>query len=329
MTKETIYIPKAKEIMDKAVKKVKAELDAVQNTSRKPKHIFIADKEKKRICLINDEIKIQLENTLKQFPSIEKLQDVHKDLFLNEIDLRTIKQSLSHIAKTKFLLNDLKNNYLRKISSNLKAAPKFRSEFLGRILSIVKKLDSSLDYIRVSAKTLRRAPEFKSYPTAVLVGLPNCGKSTFLNKITGSKVEIKNYAFTTQRLQVGLFEERYKKYQLIDSPGLLVRDISKMNLIERQTIIAVEKLAKGVIFLIALDEDAEKQKKLIKKMPNMESKDYIIVYTKMDLMLPREVDEFLPQFKDLKPKASFILNLNKMSQEEIDKIKIEISKLLD
>jgi nucleolar GTP-binding protein len=328
MAKETFYIPKAKEIMDKAVKKVKNELDNVQNTSKKPKHIFIADKEKKRICLINDEIKIQLENTLKQFPSIEKLQDVHKDLFLNEIDLKTIKQSLSHIAKTKFLLNDLKNNYLRKINSNLKAAPKFRSEFLGRILSIIKKLDSSLDYIRVSAKTLKRAPEFKNYPTAVIVGLPNCGKSTFLNKITGSKVEIKDYAFTTQRLQVGIFEERYKKYQLIDSPGLLVRDISKMNLIERQTIIAVEKLAKAVIFLIALDEDAEKQKKLIKKIPNIENKDYIIIFTKMDLMLPREIEEFIPQFKDLKPKAFFVSNLNKMSQEEIDKIKVEISKLL-
>ncbi len=328
--KERTYIPKAKEIMDSAAQKVKAELDQVQNTQKKTKYVFIANKEMKRICLLNDDIKQQLEDVVKQFPSIDKMDnDINKDLFLNEINLRDLKQSLAHIAKTKFLLNDLKNLHLAKMKTNLKAAPKMRTEFFGRVNSIVKKLDKSLDYIRASTKTLRRSPEFQKYPTAVIVGIPNVGKSTFINKITGSKTEIKDYAFTTQKLQVGIFEEKFKPYQIIDSPGLLVRDFSKMNIIEKQTVIAVERLAKSLIFMIALNEGAEKQNKLIRKILEKTQKDYIIIYTKKDLMLEREVEDFMPTFKYLKPKATFSLNLNRITPEEISQVKQAVAKLLE
>ncbi len=327
-TKDTIYIPKAKEIIDNAIKKVKNEVDKIENDARVPKHFFIADKEKKRIYHFADEVKTTLEGVVKPFPNIDKLKDVYKELLLNEIDLETLKKSLSHVAKTKFLINSLKNNYIQKIRTNLKAAPKLRTEFYGRVQSIVKKLDPSLSYILIASRTIRKAPAFKDYPTAVLVGIPNSGKSTFLNKITGSKVEIRDYAFTTKRLQVGLYEQRYEKYQVIDSPGLLVRDFSKLNIIEKQTIIALEKLAKAAIFLIDLTEDPGKQRKLISKLLEKVNKEFIIIYTKKDMMLPREVDDFKVQFKEFSPQKDFTLDLNHTSPKVIEEIKEAITKLL-
>ena len=46
---------------------------------------------------------------------------------------------------------------------------------------------------------------------AGLVGLPNAGKSTFINKITNTKAKVGAYAFTTLRPQLGVVRHRDRK----------------------------------------------------------------------------------------------------------------------
>jgi len=54
-----------------------------------------------------------------------------------------------------------------------------------------------------------------------LVGLPNAGKSTFINKITNAKAKVGDYAFTTLRPQLGVVRHRNREFVLADIPGLI------------------------------------------------------------------------------------------------------------
>ena len=56
---------------------------------------------------------------------------------------------------------------------------------------------------------------------AGLVGLPNAGKSTFINKITNTKAKVGAYAFTTLRPQLGVVMHRDREFVLADIPGLI------------------------------------------------------------------------------------------------------------
>jgi ribosome-interacting GTPase 1 len=54
----------------------------------------------------------------------------------------------------------------------------------------------------------------------VLVGLPNCGKSTCLDVLTNAHGDVGDYPFTTQLPQVGMLEYKDIKIQLVDTPPL-------------------------------------------------------------------------------------------------------------
>ncbi len=54
-----------------------------------------------------------------------------------------------------------------------------------------------------------------------LVGLPNAGKSTFINQISNTKAKVGDYAFTTLRPQLGVVRHRAREFVLADIPGLI------------------------------------------------------------------------------------------------------------
>ncbi|MBK9009474.1 GTPase ObgE [Novosphingobium sp.] len=56
---------------------------------------------------------------------------------------------------------------------------------------------------------------------AGLVGLPNAGKSTFINQITNTKAKVGDYAFTTLTPQLGVVRHRHREFVLADIPGLI------------------------------------------------------------------------------------------------------------
>jgi GTP-binding protein len=54
-----------------------------------------------------------------------------------------------------------------------------------------------------------------------LVGLPNSGKSTFLNAVTNASAKVGAYPFTTLRPQLGVVRHKGREFVLADIPGLI------------------------------------------------------------------------------------------------------------
>ena len=56
---------------------------------------------------------------------------------------------------------------------------------------------------------------------AGLVGLPNAGKSTFINAVTNAQAKVGAYAFTTTRPQLGVVRHKGQEFVIADIPGLI------------------------------------------------------------------------------------------------------------
>jgi len=54
-----------------------------------------------------------------------------------------------------------------------------------------------------------------------LVGLPNAGKSTFINAVSNAHAKVGDYAFTTLRPQLGVVRHRGREFVVADIPGLI------------------------------------------------------------------------------------------------------------
>ncbi|MFV0645432.1 MAG: GTPase ObgE [Sphingomonadaceae bacterium] len=54
-----------------------------------------------------------------------------------------------------------------------------------------------------------------------LVGLPNAGKSTFINQITNARAKVGHYAFTTLVPKLGVVRHKGREFVLADIPGLI------------------------------------------------------------------------------------------------------------
>ena len=56
---------------------------------------------------------------------------------------------------------------------------------------------------------------------AGLVGLPNAGKSTFINAVSNAKAKVGDYPFTTLTPRLGMVRHRTRDFVLADIPGLI------------------------------------------------------------------------------------------------------------
>lgn len=315
-------IKSSQEILDKAFKRAK-------ETSKKK--IIERDRLKRakratqdKIQAFTDTIIYELDKYVKNFPSIDRLSNFHREMIEIKIGISKLKKSLGSISWAENLCKKIRREALRnlKFAGNSKEITSIRKRVYGRVSSVINQINLHLKNVKEACAFLESLPFIDNVTTIVIAGYPNVGKSSLLRILSRAKPEIASYPFTTKEIHVGHIdrEKGYEKerYQIIDTPGLLDRPLEKRNEIELQAIAALKHLANLIIFIIDPTETCgyklEDQMNLLKSIKEeFSSIPIIVVENKADM---------------LKRKSPY-LKISCKTGYGIDKLKKKIFDILD
>lgn len=189
-----------------------------------PKYIRAKKAESKRVMAASGAITYKL----KRITNILKLDDLspfYYELIDVSIGIEKLKRATGVLSWASDTIEKYERTYRYKIRTAKKEGDvyRFRTEFYGKLASVLKKIDDQLDFLASAREKLKKLPSFEDTFTVVIAGPPNVGKSTFLQAMTGARPKVDVYPFTTKQILVGYFERRHVRYQVVDTPGLLDR----------------------------------------------------------------------------------------------------------
>ena len=201
---------------------------------------------------IRDTIVDTLGRYVKAFPSIERQSEFYRELIDVTVGKDKLKKSLGAIDWCRGSVARIAKDATREISraTTISRIDEQRRSAYGRISSFVKQVRKELDFLSKARNTMRKFPAINpDDPTIVVAGSPNVGKSLLVGSISTAKPRVAVYPFTTQEISVGTFEHRYRRYQVIDTPGLLDRPLEERNSMELRAILALRHLADVIVFI--------------------------------------------------------------------------------
>ncbi len=241
----------ADQLLDIAIRRTKKIKIPDRDVRFKTKKTIIA-----RTDSFVDIITSKLESYVKKFPSIEQLPTFYQEVIDIKIDTDKLKKSLGAVdwaRKTCLMIHSKQARSLKK-TGNIDFLKQKQKEIYGRISSVLHQIDENLIFLAKAQNIMKTFPSIQDVPTIVIAGYPNVGKSSLLRHLSSAKPEIAMYPFTTKQVIVGHIniKEKYltKTYQIIDTPGLLDRPLSKRNDIEKQAIAALTHLADIIVFIL-------------------------------------------------------------------------------
>lgn len=265
---------------------------------------------------------LRLNQMLDEFPRLDSIHPFYSDLMNVLYDRDHYKIALSQINIAKQLIGNIGRDYIKllKYGDSLYRCKNLKRAALGRMAKIIRQQKPALAYLEQVRQHLSRLPSIDPYErTLLLTGFPNTGKSSFLNKVSKADVEVKSYPFTTKSLFVGHCDHSYLRWQIIDSPGVLDRNLNERNTIEMQAITALAHLNACVLFFVDLSPLAnysiQQQIQLFFSLqPLLHEKPVIVVCNKIDL---RRFEQLSNEEKNAILKISKVRNVKvmKMSNE--------------
>ncbi|HET6405339.1 MAG TPA: GTPase [Candidatus Thermoplasmatota archaeon] len=206
-----------------------------------------------RVRSVQNSIAAILQRYVKRFPSFDGLPPFYQELADLLLDLDKVRKGLGSIDWAWKRVMEIGDEAVRDIkrAPHGKIVHEAKSQAYGRIASVVKQVDPHLKLLNASRQELKRLPTIEwDMPTIVVAGYPNVGKSSLVRKVSTGTPEVANYPFTTKGIVVGHFERDFVKHQIVDTPGLLDRDLAERNAIEMQAIHALRHLAHVIVFLV-------------------------------------------------------------------------------
>ena len=243
-------VPTSDEILDKSFGRAKKAANKVR-TSKIPHYQKAKKTEEARIKTAFQVTRETLNNVVEKTPQIEDMHMFYQDYIDVMVGVDDLKKSLGALNWAAGLMTKLENEFIFKIRrSRPENAANVRKAAFGRISSIINQISDELDFLNFVKVKLRNMPsiDFEAF-TIVIAGFPNVGKSTILRQITPAEPKVADYPFTTHGIQIGHFEKKWQKYQIIDTPGLLDRPIKEMNNIELRAMVALEHLADVILYI--------------------------------------------------------------------------------
>jgi nucleolar GTP-binding protein len=244
----------------------------------------------RKIKFTQQTISERLGNILTDFPRLNDIHPFYADLSNTLYDRDHYKLALGQINTARSLVDSIARDMIRmvKYGDSLYRCKSLKRAALGRMCTVLKRQKASLAYLEEVRKHMSRLPALDpNTRTLLMCGLPNVGKSSFMNKITRGNVDVQPYAFTTKSLFVGHCDYRYLRWQVIDTPGILDHPLEERNTIEMQAIIALAHLTCSVLYFVDVSEQCgytiEQQCSLFRSIkPLFANKELIVVVNKVD-----------------------------------------------
>jgi nucleolar GTP-binding protein len=291
-------VPTPDEILDKSFSRAKKAADKVR-TSKVPRHQMAKRTEEARIKTACQVMNDTLNNLLNKTPKVESLHMFYQDYIDVMVGVDQLKKSLGALKWATGIVSKIQNEYTFKVRrSRAENAANVRKAAFGRIASVARQISDELDFLDFVKGKLRNMPtiDFEAF-TMVIAGFPNVGKSTLLRQLTPAEPKVADYPFTTHGIQIGHFEKRWKKYQIIDTPGLLDRPIMDMNNIELRAMVALEHTADVILYIFDASETSgyplDAQMRLYEEIKHVFDTPIICVFNKMDLV---ENNKYLEEY---------------------------------
>lgn len=189
---------------------------------------------------------------VKAFPSLGRLSPFYAELVDVTVGTDKLKKSLGALDWCRGNVARVSKAGIRDIAAarTISRVDEVRRASYGRVSSFVKQVGKELEFLGRARDTMRKFPAVNpDLPTIVIAGAPNVGKSQLVGKISSAKPRVAVYPFTTQEISVGTFERKYRRYQVIDTPGLLDRELAERNKMELRAILALRHLANAIVFM--------------------------------------------------------------------------------
>ncbi len=236
-----------------------------------------------------------LQKYVKSFPNIERSPPYEVEILDILVGVDDLKKALGHVDWTQEKIRDLYNDISGAMRREraIEGLKMQKRRFSGRAGSLMKAVDKDLAFLAQARDAVRPLPTIHAgYPTVVIAGFPNVGKSSLLAQWTRATPEIASYAFTTKQANVGHFVvkdgEKRHTVQVVDTPGLLDRPDDQRNPVERHAVAALRHTADAVLYLIDMSETsgfsiAEQEKLLEQTRRDMSGIPLLVAETKADL----------------------------------------------
>ncbi|PIN76528.1 hypothetical protein COV17_02150 [Candidatus Woesearchaeota archaeon CG10_big_fil_rev_8_21_14_0_10_36_11] len=256
---------------------------------------IIRKKESLKLDIVKESIYQRLEKTRNSFPSTNDLSSFYLKLMQLTLDYPMYKKSLGAVQWSMRKIHTLHKGYVSKINKTKEreSIKDLTTQFYGRISSVLKQVDPNFIYLEKARKIMRSYPDIKDMFTICIYGFPNVGKTTFLNKLTGTKGKVAEYAFTTKTINAGYITIDGIKIQVLDVPGTLSRP-DTMNDIEAQADLVLTELADVIVYVFDISEYcgySEKEQEQLFKKTNLE-KNVIVYLSKKDLLDEEKIGVF-------------------------------------
>ncbi|MBI0584354.1 MAG: 50S ribosome-binding GTPase [Methanomassiliicoccus sp.] len=206
-----------------------------------------------KITAIGDMTTTTLLKYIRAFPRMEQEDEFYSQLIDVLIGHEKLKKALVNLSWCAEKCSELQRQYLFRVrkAPNIDEVAKITKAFYGRFSSVINRVEPDLLFCQKARDHLRQLPAVDTtVQTVVIAGYPNVGKSQLVERISTAKPTIAPYPFTTKGIIIGHVKSGWRTYQVIDTPGLLDRELEKRNAIELQAILALRYLADIIVFII-------------------------------------------------------------------------------
>ncbi|HLD55433.1 MAG TPA: GTPase [Candidatus Nanoarchaeia archaeon] len=207
-----------------------------------------------------------------------------------DVQKRKIKERLIHLD------GRAKINEIKKILNEL---PGYNTGFYGEIK---KELKEEIEKTKIVSKTKHLdwiGVIKQGHKQFCLVGAPSSGKSSLLSKLSGMKIKVAEYEFTTLKPIPAIVKLNGALIQIVDLPGLI--EGATENVGGGKRLIGIVKNTDGILFMIDLTKDYSKAEKVYNELIKADiRKPIIFIGNKIDSSLAKNnAIKLKKKFKEL------------------------------